>query len=283
MSPLGRVTIVMAGLALACPSGCTFPDYDFGADASGGSAGISGGGGEGAVTGGSGGASPDGGSSGAPPLPTCDDGVKNGDETDADCGGPECMPCQNAQGCREDTDCASGRCDPIDRQCRPGLVVRCHCTENCSAGLQAVSKMAFWIANRAAEALPLEGTVLRYYYTQENAADHALCTASGLPGGCDAIRQEQRPLVPPGMGATHVFELQFTSDNGSVPPNGTTPITGFELRAPGGQNVNQLDDYSFYDTGITPAPVLDCDRITLHRITEEFGAVLIWGTPPPPQ
>lgn len=41
--------------------------------------------------------------------PTCDDGEKNGDETDVDCGGP-CSPCEDGERCRGDDDCVSGRC-----------------------------------------------------------------------------------------------------------------------------------------------------------------------------
>jgi len=41
---------------------------------------------------------------------TCDDGVANGDETDADCGGAHCEPCDDEQGCATSADCASGVC-----------------------------------------------------------------------------------------------------------------------------------------------------------------------------
>jgi hypothetical protein len=50
------------------------------------------------------------GSSGPPP-PSCDDGEKNQDETDVDCGGVTCEPCANESGCVGDVDCASGWCD----------------------------------------------------------------------------------------------------------------------------------------------------------------------------
>jgi len=43
--------------------------------------------------------------------PTCEDGVQNGDETDVDCGGPDCQPCSNDGGCGADSDCSSGVCD----------------------------------------------------------------------------------------------------------------------------------------------------------------------------
>ena len=41
---------------------------------------------------------------------TCRDGVRNGDETDLDCGGA-CPPCDDGHGCGTPGDCASGVCD----------------------------------------------------------------------------------------------------------------------------------------------------------------------------
>jgi len=39
--------------------------------------------------------------------PTCDDGFHNGAETDVDCGGGDCPPCDTGEGCILDRDCAS--------------------------------------------------------------------------------------------------------------------------------------------------------------------------------
>ncbi|WP_438004698.1 hypothetical protein WME89_38945 [Sorangium sp. So ce321] len=41
---------------------------------------------------------------------TCDDGVRNGDETGIDCGGPPCPPCPAGRGCRTGASCESGVC-----------------------------------------------------------------------------------------------------------------------------------------------------------------------------
>jgi plastocyanin len=41
--------------------------------------------------------------------PSCDDGIKNGDETDIDCGG-SCDACELGKSCEEDLDCDSGIC-----------------------------------------------------------------------------------------------------------------------------------------------------------------------------
>ena len=44
------------------------------------------------------------------PLPTCMDGMKNGVETDVDCGGPVCTKCGSNQMCMSNLDCVSNVC-----------------------------------------------------------------------------------------------------------------------------------------------------------------------------
>jgi hypothetical protein len=41
-------------------------------------------------------------------MPSCTDGVKDGHETDVDCGGPQCMPCMTGKICLVDADCIHG-------------------------------------------------------------------------------------------------------------------------------------------------------------------------------
>lgn len=43
-------------------------------------------------------------------APTCNDQVKNGNETDVDCGGGTCPPCASGQMCIQNTDCQSNSC-----------------------------------------------------------------------------------------------------------------------------------------------------------------------------
>jgi hypothetical protein len=45
----------------------------------------------------------------APPY--CDNNTQDQQETDEDCGGPECLPCENGQVCALPRDCESGFCD----------------------------------------------------------------------------------------------------------------------------------------------------------------------------
>src|SRR2546423_735743 len=44
------------------------------------------------------------------PAPTCNDGVKNGQETDVDCGGANCAKCALAKKCVASTDCLNAVC-----------------------------------------------------------------------------------------------------------------------------------------------------------------------------
>ena len=43
-------------------------------------------------------------------APTCSDKVKNGAETDVDCGGGTCPKCLDGRTCKTATDCSSGNC-----------------------------------------------------------------------------------------------------------------------------------------------------------------------------
>ena len=77
------------------------------------------------------------------PLPrsTCTDGVRNGDETDIDCGG-SCARCVNGRRCAVSNDCASGLCsNQTCQECTPGPSCGpgCFCAEARAGGLVCVS------------------------------------------------------------------------------------------------------------------------------------------------
>jgi hypothetical protein len=97
---------LLLGASLAAGAGCEFVSAVDRTDIPGGTAG--GGGSAGGGQGGSAGGGAQGGSGGA--AGQCSDGVRNGAETDVDCGGGDCPPCGSGQGCSAGTDCASGVC-----------------------------------------------------------------------------------------------------------------------------------------------------------------------------
>jgi hypothetical protein len=47
---------------------------------------------------------------GATASPGCSNGIKDGAETDKDCGGGQCPACTGGQACVADSDCDSGSC-----------------------------------------------------------------------------------------------------------------------------------------------------------------------------
>lgn len=51
------------------------------------------------------------------PVPTSTDGIKNGQETDVDCGGPNAPPCNDGKTCAAGPDCVNRAC--IEKVCTP--------------------------------------------------------------------------------------------------------------------------------------------------------------------
>jgi hypothetical protein len=52
-------------------------------------------------------------------APTCSDSIVNGQETDVDCGGGDCLDCADGKACIVGSDCLSGVCDVSVRTCTP--------------------------------------------------------------------------------------------------------------------------------------------------------------------
>ena len=50
-------------------------------------------------------------------APGCSDGIRNGSESDSDCGGGACRQCLAGQSCRVDADCATKICDMSQKIC----------------------------------------------------------------------------------------------------------------------------------------------------------------------
>ncbi|RQS71539.1 YncE family protein [Burkholderia sp. Bp8963] len=64
------------------------------------------------------------------PASSCTDGMKNGQETGVDCGGPTCVPCNTGQMCLKGSDCQSSVCSP------QGICQAPSCSDNIKNGLE---------------------------------------------------------------------------------------------------------------------------------------------------
>jgi hypothetical protein len=75
-----------------------------------------------------------------PPPPaempaTCSDGVKNGSESDVDCGGPTCARCALGRGCVGAADCSTSHCvNNVCKACQGGSACPTGCTCNANTG-----------------------------------------------------------------------------------------------------------------------------------------------------
>ena len=82
------------------------------------------------------------GAGGAPfSQPTCADGVQNGLETDVDCGGDACPPCQLGRACNDGADCVSGTCTgghcaPTSIMCEPVMAGSPSCGDCVKDGME---------------------------------------------------------------------------------------------------------------------------------------------------
>jgi len=110
---------------------------------SGGSAGDSGGS---AGAPGSSSTSLDSGGTSGEPYAGCLNGVRDGDETDIDCGGATCRRCEDGQACGADADCVNLSCPAglcgEDAPAGGAVGTRCHSAGDCALGLECYS--SFW-------------------------------------------------------------------------------------------------------------------------------------------
>lgn len=109
MRPVAVLIGLVAALACSFPAYVSLPE---------------GGGGSGSGSGDAG--APNSSGTGNTPAPACDDGARNGDETDVDCGyAAQCGPCAVGERCATEMDCDGGACVRFACEapsCRDGLV-----------------------------------------------------------------------------------------------------------------------------------------------------------------
>ena len=129
----------------------------------------------------------------APGKCRCEDGVKNGDETDVDCGGPTCPACGLGQTCGTPADCASAI-----STCVTGICCESACLGECRActvagicaELPAGSAHAKCAANKAcgpagSGCIGKAGTACSIYYMcLSNVCTGGLCAKSALGKPC---------------------------------------------------------------------------------------------------
>lgn len=182
---------------------------------------------------------------------TCTDGIKNGNETDVDCGGPDCLPCADGRDCVSARDCASAVCGTSKKCAAPT------CTDGVKNGTETD--------------IDCGGTCPPCMAGQHCAA-HAdcltkLCTAANTcqaPASCKALLALKAGLAsgpysidPDGTGPNPAFDAycDMTTDSGGWTffahvNNDYTASTLFEADV-GTYRSDRVDDNTTYSRGGT--------------------------------
>lgn len=166
--------------------------------------------------------------------PHCTDGEQNVDETDEDCGGADCAPCVNGDGCIIATDCESGYCGPGGAGGAGGG----GSTGTCAACSDGDCDAAAWCDetvdggtctpdNGQGEACGADGECTG----NVNCVDDVCCDAA-CPGNCEACdlsgnvgtcsNEDASVVCRPGPGECDVAE-NCTGSSGTCPANGFEP------------------------------------------------------------
>lgn len=143
---------------------------------------------------------------GACAAAACDDGYRNGKESDIDCGGTDCGKCALNMTCAADSDCDSGKCEYgqciIPGPCENGILdgsesdIDCggSCPDRCSAGQNCNAVDDCWSSlnclGHTCREPPAEGADLANMFSCEDEIDDAwrikhfgsvICDGEGAP------------------------------------------------------------------------------------------------------
>jgi len=137
-------------------------------------------------------------------APTCTDGVKNGNETGVDCGGPLCAACPNGQGCATSSDCESSFCTSSQVCSARPDGVPCAGGNDCESGNcvddGTGSQICCQAACASAYACAISGTTCNTSCAADTAcASGAYCTipAGSSVGACTPKLGTTRPCTSP--------------------------------------------------------------------------------------
>jgi Cellulose binding domain len=203
---------------------------------------------------------------------SCDDKMKNGSETDVDCGGSCATKCDVGKMCLVNADCSGNICSTALRCQSPWKVQ--YKNGNTAASAQEVEPLYQIISTGGATA-PLSEFKIRYYFTNDNAPSF-LATSDYALVGRQNITFTSAPVTPPTATADHYMEVGFLPAAGNLVAGGSTGevFSRFDDGGPGGKFTffNQTNDYSF---DATKTAYADWDHVTLYH-----NGALVWGVPP---
>jgi hypothetical protein len=199
----------------------------------------------------------------------CDDGVKNGSESDVDCG-QGCQLCALGQQCSSDKDCATGSCSTT---CHHTVQVNLM-VANGTVDTTDTIQPEFRVINYGSQPVPLGDLTLRYYYTKEPAGAEAFACYWVNQGGCGLLAPAQfHDVSPARTGADRYMQLGFVASAPALQPGSSSliEIQGGISIPPDFPKFMQTGDYSTS----TADTFMSAEHVTLYA-----KGVLIWGQEP---
>ena len=204
-------------------------------------------------------------------APTCTDGVKNGSESDVDCGAI-CAPmtCANGKMCVANGDCTSANCASLTCSvlgCQTCWKVQYKNT----AGNVQWSDQSFNIKAIGTTTVPLSQLTIRYWFDVDGQTLNLPPICNWASIGCGNITMQFVQVTPARTGATHYLEVAFKA--GTLNAGSETGELQASFHYNPWANVNRTNDYSFDGTKTALA---DWTKVTLYHNGNK-----VWGVEPP--
>ena len=144
-------------------------------------------------------------------VPTCNDGLQNGDETDIDCGGSQCDACAPGKMCEAGEDCQEplatpwSDCDFGESTCAEvGTQTRTVTTYSCGDAMtcEVNEEVETQECTRQTDDLECGETVIGEWGACQGAGEQGVCTTEGerrrvitsyvcAEGGCEVVEEEE--------------------------------------------------------------------------------------------
>jgi hypothetical protein len=208
-------------------------------------------------------------------TPLCTDSMKNGSETDVDCGG-SCAPanrCANGQMCLVNGDCTSANCSMMT--CSAAGCQTCWKVQykNEDPGNTQWTGQTFNIVSIGTTSVPLSQLKIRYWFDADGRTPSAppVCNSAWMIG-CSNITLAYVAVSPPRTGATHYLEVGFTTSAPTLAVGAQTSGIQTSFHYDGWFTVNRTNDYSF---DASKTALADWTRVTLYHNGNK-----VWGTEP---
>jgi hypothetical protein len=199
---------------------------------------------------------------------SCTDSLKNGTETDVDCGGGCSTKCDVGKMCLINADCSSNICTA--GKCASAWKVQYRCANTGATSGQIQPSLQ--VVSTGGTTAPLTEFTMRYWYTTDALVANMAVSDYAVVGSTN-IMYRFVTVTPARTMADHYLEISFLAGAGSLVAGTTTgEIQTRFFDSPLFQAFTQTNDYSF---DATKTAYADWTHVTLYHNT-----TLVWGVEP---